>query len=189
MAVTGLPSNASLHNSSPHPLSSCLSGAGLQIPKAGENHTVQKHPIPGSDHQLFPVTVTSFPGSTNLQMEPHKETRRSCSLISPSAKPSTPAPSSPRHSTACPHLPWDEPVTGDVNAKPGLDPDIPTPLPTLALCPREGGWCQFWPKPRLLPGEAAMTLTFIKQQLASLGVAKAMPTSAASTKNKGNTQE
>lgn len=38
-----------------HPPPSCLSGAGLQIPKAGEKHTVQTHPIPGSAHQLLPM--------------------------------------------------------------------------------------------------------------------------------------
>ena len=48
----------------------------------------------------------------------------------------------------------------------------------MALCPKEGGWCQFWPKPGLFPGEAAIKLTSTKQQSASTRAAKAMPTSA-----------
>lgn len=80
-------------------------------------------------------------------------------------------------------------MTGEVNAKPELDPDIPTPLPHWLCAPGKVAGASFWTKPRLLPGEAAMTLTSIKQQLASTAVAKAMPTSAASRKNKGNTQE
>lgn len=56
-------------------------------------------------------------------------------------------------------------MTGDINTKPVSAPDIPIPLPTLALCPKEGSWCQFRPKPRLLPGEAVMKPT--EQWLAS----------------------
>lgn len=80
-------------------------------------------------------------------------------------------------------------IIGDINAKPELDPDISIPLPTLALCPRESGWCQFWPEPRLLPGESTMKVTSLQQQLASAGVAKAIPMLAVSRMNKGNTQE
>lgn len=109
-------------------------------------------------------------------------------LILLSVELSTPAPPSPHHFSACPSLCWDDSGTRGTNAKPELDPDIPIPLPTLALCPRKGSWCVFWPKPRLFPGEAAMKLTSVKQQLASTGVAKAMPTSAVLKMNKGNTK-
>lgn len=71
-----------------------------------------------------------------------------------------------------------------------MSPRSSLSLPTSSVPKKEGGWCQLRSKPRLLPGESALRQTSPKQQPASDGVAKAMPTaSCTANEQKQQTQE
>lgn len=137
-----------LYSSLPHHLHFHLSEAQLQIPKAEKTSTVHlgaNHPSPGSDHPRFPNSVIYGPESTNLPMY-----RRSLTMKTPvfSSPPCRLPPSMPRRL-----YDWEQ--KRHARAR----PRHPHPPPTLALCPEEGSWCQFRPKPRLLSGEAVMKPT------------------------------